>query len=138
MLFEPVFLLSSRGKQDNWGMKYILAFLGTLSLVLGVAGVFLPLLPTTPFLLLSAALYFRSSPRLYEWLLSHPRLGSYIKNFREHKAIPLRVKIVSVSMVWITLLYCIFFVAEAVWFKLFFVALAIAISAHILHYKTLR
>ena len=119
-------------------MKTILAILGTISLGLGVIGIFLPILPTTPFLLLAAALYFRSSPRLYEWLLENPRFGPYIKNFREHKAIPLRVKIVSVSMVWITLLYCTFFIAEAVWFKLFFVALAIAISAHILHYKTLR
>ena len=118
-------------------MKYILAFLGTLSLVLGVAGVFLPLLPTTPFLLLAAALYFRSSPRLYEWLLSHPRLGSYIRNFREHKAIPLRVKIVSVTLVWVTLLYCTFGVADVWWMRIVFIAIAVAVTIHILHYNTL-
>ena len=54
-------------------------------------------------LLLAAALYFRSSPRLYDWLLAHPHLGTYIRNFRENRAIPLRVKIVSVSLVWLTL-----------------------------------
>lgn len=119
-------------------MKIIFTIFGTISLILGIIGIFLPILPTTPFLLLTAALYFRSSPRLYDWLLKHPTLGPYIKNFREHKAIPLRVKIVSVSLVWITLLYCALFVADAWWFKLFFVALAIAISIHILHYKTLK
>lgn len=119
-------------------MKFLLAALGTIALALGIIGIFLPILPTTPFLLLAAALYFRSSQKLYNRLLEHPQLGGYIKNFREHKAIPLRVKIISVSLVWITLLYCAVFVVAEWWFRLFFVLLAIAISAHILHYKTLR
>ena len=119
-------------------MKYILAFLGTLSLALGVAGIFLPLLPTTPFLLLSATLYFRSSRRLYDWLLAHPHLGKYIRNFRENKAIPLHVKIVSVSLVWVTLLYCAFVIATELWQSLLFLLLATAVSIHILRYKTLK
>ena len=118
-------------------MKLILALLGTISLVLGVIGIFLPVLPTTPFLLLSAALYMRSSGRLYNWLMSHRHLGPYIKNFMVHKSIPLKVKIISVSMVWITLLYCAVFVADHWAFRLFFVLLAACISAHILSYKTL-
>ena len=119
-------------------MRYLLMVLGSVALALGVAGIFLPLLPTTPFLLLAAALYFRSSPQLYEWLLSHKHLGPYIRNFRENKAIPLRVKIVSVSLVWVTLLYCAFFVADCLWKRMLFVGLAVGISAHILHYKTLK
>ena len=75
----------------------------------------MPLLPTTPFLLLAAALWVRSSPRLYVWLLSHRRLGPYIRNFRENRAIPLRAKILSVTLLWATLLYCIFFVVEEWW-----------------------
>ena len=55
---------------------------GSVCVGLGVAGIFLPLLPTTPFLLLAAALYVRSSPRLYAWLLSHCWLGEYIRHFR--------------------------------------------------------
>ena len=120
------------------GMKILLMILGSVALALGIIGAFLPLLPTTPFLLLAAALYFRSSPRLYEWLLSHPHLGEYIRNFRENKAIPLRVKIVSVTLVWVTLLYCAFFVAYNIYMRLFFIALAVGISVHILHYKTLK
>ena len=87
-------------------MKYILIILGSLSLALGIIGIFLPLLPTTPLLLLSAALYVRSSEKMYQWLIHHKYLGNYIRNFREHRAIPLRAKIISVSMVWISLIYC--------------------------------
>lgn len=119
-------------------MKIILAFLGSLSLVLGILGVFLPVLPTTPFLLLSAALYVRSSERLYNWLMQHRHLGPYIRNFRENRAIPLRVKIVSVSLVWATLLYCAVFVAWVWWMRLFFIAIAVGVSVHILHYRTLK
>ena len=73
-------------------MKTLLAALGGLCLVLGVVGIFVPLLPTTPFLLLAAALWMRSSPRLHDWLLSHGRLGGYIRDFREKRAIPLHAK----------------------------------------------
>lgn len=68
-------------------MKTICIILGTVSLALGVLGIFLPLLPTTPFLLLTAALYFKGSPRLYQWLLNQKHLGPYIRNFCENKAI---------------------------------------------------
>ena len=119
-------------------MKVLLIILGSVSLALGVVGVFLPLLPTTPFLLLAAALYFRGSPRLYEWLIAHPHLGTYIRNFRENKAIPLRVKVVSVTLVWVTLLYCAFFIAYNIYMRLFFVLLAMGVTVHILHYKTLK
>lgn len=119
-------------------MKIILATLGTITLALGIIGIFLPVLPTTPFLLLSAALYVRSSQRLYDWLMSHRHLGPYIRNFRENKAIPLRVKIVSVSLVWATLLYCAFFVAKEWWMSAMFITIATAVSVHILRYKTLK
>ena len=90
-------------------MKYIYVAIGSISLVLGVIGIFLPILPTTPFLLLSAALFFRGSPRLYTWLLEHKYLGPYIRSFREDRAIPLRAKIISVSLLWITAIHCVLF-----------------------------
>ena len=115
-----------------------LIFIGSLSLFLGLLGIALPLLPTTPFLLLSATCYFHGSDKLYHWLMAHPTLGPYIHSFREEKAIPLRVKVVSVTMVWVTLLYCIFFVVNSLWIKLLLLFLAIAISWHILSYATCR
>ena len=118
-------------------MKYFLALLGLISLGLGILGIFLPVLPTTPLLLLAAALFLRRSKPLYEWLMNHPRLGPYITDFMVHKSIPLRVKVISVSMLWITLLYCAVCVAEHWAFRLFLIVLAIAITIHILSYKTL-
>ena len=119
-------------------MKFLFAFLGSVSLVLGIMGVFLPVLPTTPFLLLAAAMYMRSSQRLYDWLMSHKHLGAYIRNFREHKALPLRVKVVSVTMVWATLLYCAIFVAKEWWMSGMFIAIATGVTIHILSYRTLK
>ena len=119
-------------------MKILYTVLGSLSLALGILGIFLPVLPTTPFLLLSAAMYVRGSHGLYDWLMNHRHLGPYIKNFREHKALPLRVKVVSVSMVWATLLYCAFFVAKEWWMSVMFIAIAIGVTVHILSYKTLK
>ena len=119
-------------------MKYLLIILGSISLVLGIIGIFLPLLPTTPLLLLSAALYVRSSEKMYQWLIHHKYLGTYIRNFREHRAIPLRAKIISVSMVWISLIYCSITISENLWIKAMFIVLAIGICWHILSYKTLK
>ena len=119
-------------------MKYLLIILGSICLALGVIGIFLPLLPTTPFLLLSAALYVRSSEKLYQWLIHQKSLGSYIRNFREHKAIPLRAKIISISMVWITLTYCAITISNEILIKSIFLILAIGVTWHILSYKTLK
>ena len=120
-------------------MRIFLIIIGSISLGLGVLGIFLPMLPTTPFLLLSAAVWLKASPRLYEWLLNHKVLGEYIRNFREHRAIPLRVKVISVSLVWLTIGYCIFAVVnEWLWAQLLMALLAIAISWHILSFKTLK
>lgn len=119
-------------------MRYILTILGLISLGLGILGAFLPVLPTTPLLLLSAALFLRGNRRLYDWLMNHPKLGVYISNFMKHKAIPLRVKVVAVSMLWITLLYCAIWVAGHWAFRLFFILIAIVVTIHILSYKTLK
>lgn len=119
-------------------MRIIQTILGLLALGLGIMGIFLPVLPTTPFLLLSAALFLRSNRRLYDWLLNHPELGPYIRNFMEYKAIPLRVKIVSISLIWLTLTYCAVAVVEHWALNAMFLLLAAAITIHILSYKTLK
>lgn len=118
--------------------RMLFILLGSVAVILGVVGIFLPLLPTTPFLLLAAALYFRSSPTLYNRLIYHRYLGSYIRNFREYRAIPLRAKIISVSLVWLTLLYCAICVAPWLWLSIAFIVLAGGITWHILSYRTLE
>lgn len=119
-------------------MKTIWIILGSISLGLGILGIFLPLLPTTPFLLLTAALYFKGSPRLYQWLIMHPRLGTYIRNYRENKAITFRTKVVSISMLWATMLFCIFFVVEALWLRILLACIMVGVTVHLLRFKTLR
>jgi uncharacterized membrane protein YbaN (DUF454 family) len=118
-------------------MKYLLIFFGIMSLSLGIVGIFLPVLPTTPFLLLSAALFARSSEQLYNRLLSHPVLGEYIRDFLKEKAIPLRIKIISVSIMWIAMLCTIFFVVNKIfWLQILLSVIAAGITIHILSYKT--
>ncbi|MDR1406521.1 MAG: YbaN family protein [Tannerella sp.] len=118
-------------------MKYFLIFLGMVSLGVGVAGIFLPLLPTTPFLLLSAALFARSSARLYGWLLHHRIFGRYVRDFLQEKAIPMRIKILSVSAMWTAMLWTVFFVVhEMRWLQALLTVVAAGITWHILSYKT--
>ena len=117
--------------------KMFLAILGVVSLVLGIIGIFLPVLPTTPFLLLSTALFARSSPKLHEWLINHRLLGRYIRRFREDRSIPLKGKIISISMLWAFMLFSIFFVVSHKWYlQLLLAAVACAVTIHILSFKT--
>ena len=119
-------------------MKVLLILLGGLSLALGIVGIFLPVLPTTPFLLLTASLWCRGSERLYRWLLAQPQLGSYIRNFREHRAIPRRAKVVTVALVWISLIYCAIAVTKLWWLRALFLLIAAGTTWHILSYRTLE
>ncbi len=117
-------------------MRYFLLIIGYLCVGLGVLGIFLPILPTTPFLLLASYLFYRSSPKAQQWLLTHKYLGAYISDFQIHKAIPLRVKIYSVSMLWITILLSAFVFIEFWWLRLVLILIAIAVTIHILSFKT--
>ena len=80
---------------------------GTLSLGLGVLGIFVPLLPTTCFLLIAAWCYARSSSRLYDRLMRARWIGPYLRRYRDERAIPERVKIASLVMMWITIGYSV-------------------------------
>lgn len=119
-------------------MRTIYIILGSISLALGVLGIFLPLLPTTPFLLLTAGLYFKGSPRLYEWLLNNKYLGTYIHNYREHKSITLTTKIVALTLMWASILFCIYFVVTALWLKILLGAISAGVTVHILSFKTMK
>ncbi len=74
------------------GTRLFWQVLGLLALGCGLAGIVLPLLPTTPFLLVAAYAFSRSSPALHDWLLAHPHCGPLIRNWRDHGAIPRRAK----------------------------------------------
>ena len=115
-----------------------LIVLGTCFLGLGILGVFLPLLPTTPFLLLAAACYARSSKTFYHWLLYNRWFGSYIRNYREGRGIPLRLKVVTLALLWGTITYSAFFVVDALYWRIILLVIAVSVTIHILKTRTLR
>ena len=115
--------------------NYLLIILGAVSLGLGVAGMFLPVLPTTPFLLLTAWCWMKGAPRLHAWLMAHPKLGPYIRDFQEHKCISRRVKAVSVTTLWLTIALSIFLVHQ-LWLRVLLAAIAAGVTVHILSIKT--
>jgi uncharacterized membrane protein YbaN (DUF454 family) len=117
--------------------KWLLIAAGIIAFGLGVIGVFVPLLPTTPFLLLAAACFFRSSERLYTWLIHHPWFGDYIRHYREHRAITLPAKVVTLLLLWSVIGYTAFKIVTAWWVRALLGVIAVGVTIHILHLKTL-
>ncbi|MFA5868220.1 MAG: YbaN family protein [Candidatus Bathyarchaeia archaeon] len=112
--------------------------MGTACLLLGAIGVFIPLLPTTPFLLLSAALYLRSSTRMHRWLFENRFFGEYLRNYRDGRGIPMKTKLFTVALLWVTISYSLTFVVVPWAVRLILVAIAVAVSVHIVLIPTLR
>lgn len=117
--------------------KILLIAAGLLCVGLGVLGIFLPLLPTTVFLLMAAACFARSSDRLYCWLLSHKWFGPYIKNWREHKALARKTKITILVILWTTLLISSCIGTDVLWIRLILLAVGIGVTTFILRMNTL-
>lgn len=122
--------------------RLVRAFLlvgGTVCLVLGSVGIFLPILPTTPFLLLAAACYLRSSDRMHEWLLSNRWFGDYIKNYQEGRGIPMKTKMVAITILWVTILFSAFFALDGILIaQIALFAIALGVSAHLIRLPTLK
>lgn len=116
--------------------RLFLIIVGLLSLGLAIIGIFLPLIPTTPLLLLSAACFIRSSDRLYEWLITNKYLGPYIKNYREGKGIPLSAKVIGVTLLWCSMLFTIIFVVPLLVIKLLLAGVGAYFTWFILKQKT--
>lgn len=89
-------------------MKICLNIVGCIALVLAILGVFLPLLPTTPFLLLASACFARGSERMHRWLLSNPLFGQYLRDMDEGRGIPRRAKAITLAILWASLAFSAF------------------------------
>lgn len=117
--------------------KYLLAALGSLALALGFIGIAIPVLPTTPFLLIAVWCYLHSSQKLSDWLLRNRLFGRYLYQYTTFHAVPRRTKIVSLIVLWAGLILSIFLVE--LWFvRLILLAVGITVSCHILLLKTIR
>lgn len=116
--------------------KYLLIIMGTISLILGTVGIFIPILPTTPFLLLASSCYIRSSKKLYDWLIKHKVFGKYIYNYLVHKSVKKSAKITALTLLWLSLGVTIYLMKN---FYISFILILIgtAVSIHIISLKTL-
>lgn len=113
-------------------IKYLLIAAGMVSTAVGVIGIFVPLLPTTPLLLLAAACFMRSSDRLYTALIRHKVLGMYIKNYMEKRGIPIKIKLFSIALLWAGILSSAMFATDKLWLRILLVSIAIVVSIHIM------
>ncbi len=108
---------------------------GSIALGLGILGVFLPLLPTVPFLLLAASCYLKGSLRLYKWLLSHPYFGKIIQDYKENKVIPVKAKMSTIILLWLSIGISIFLVST-LWIRLLLLIIAVGVTIHVLSFKS--
>lgn len=115
--------------------KALLA-LGTLFLALGAVGALVPVLPTTPFLLLAAACYLSSSRKMYAWLVHHPRFGAHIQNYQRHRAISLQVKLVTLALAWVSVGLTAVFVVQNLPLRIFLFLLLVSKTIFMMKVKT--
>ncbi|NHJ25435.1 MAG: DUF454 domain-containing protein [Candidatus Lokiarchaeota archaeon] len=118
-------------KRKKW-LNRIIFLGGSISLIIGMIGIILPILPTTPFLLITAAAYAKSSKKFYKWLLNNRILGSYIRNYREGKGMPIKVKVITLILLWITIAISLLFMNNLIWIQLILLIVASMVSIHIL------
>lgn len=126
-------------KETKASQKLVRAFFfvaGTVSLVLGAVGIVLPVLPTTPFLLLALACYLRSSERMAHWMLNNKYFGKYIRNYKEGKGIPLKTKLFALTILWATIVFSAFFIIPLLIVQIILFAVAAAVTIHLARLPT--
>jgi hypothetical protein len=116
----------------------LLIGLGFAAVGLAVLGIFVPILPTTPFLLLAAFFFGRSSPRFYTWLHTNRWFGGYLANYRAGRGLPLREKVLTVTALWIAILLSAAFALSSWWPRGVLLVIATAVTVHLLRIPTYR
>lgn len=117
-------------------VRYLLLAVGWLSVALGFIGIFVPVLPTTPFLLLAAACFVRSSQRFYNWLVMHPRLGPWFRDYLDGNGIPLKGKVYAIGTMWLSIgISC--WLVPLVWARIGMLISATLVTLYILRLRTL-
>ncbi len=116
-------------------MRVIYLLAGFFSLALGIIGIFLPVLPTTPFLLLSAYCFARSSERMYNWLMTNRYFGKYLSDYKKGLGVPQRIKFYAISLLWITILLSVLLFVKASIIRILLIIIAVAVTVHIILIK---
>jgi hypothetical protein len=115
---------------------YIIA--GTIALIIGAIGVFLPVIPTTPLVLLAAACYYRGSDRLHAWILSSRWFGETIKNYQEGRGLTRDTKLRAVSMMWVMILISAWFFVSSLFVRVAIICVAIGVTVYLVRLPTLE
>ena len=123
--------------QENL-LRILFLTLGTLFLLFGLVVIFIPLLPTTLLLLLSAAFYLRSSNRMYRWLFENRLFGEYLSNYKEGRGISLNAKLFSLSLLWLTISYSLFIVVDFWLVQILLIFIALTVSLHLILLPTYK
>ena len=116
-------------------IKILFNVVGTLALILAILGIFLPLLPTTPFLLLASACYLRGSERLHRWLMTHRVFGPYLSNLQAGRGIPLRAKVIALTLMWTSLAFSAWYV-PLTWVRWLLLVPGIGVTIYLVRMKT--
>lgn len=109
---------------------------GTFFLLLGIVGIAVPLLPTTPLLLLAAACYFRGSARMYRWMMTNKYFGQYLEDYWAGRGMPLKVKIGTVSLLWAVITFSAIFATSSTILRIGLFVVALGVTIHIVTLKT--
>jgi uncharacterized membrane protein YbaN (DUF454 family) len=104
---------------------------GTLCVGLGIIGVFVPILPTTPFLLLAAACYMRSSERFYEWLTNNIIFGAYVRNYIEGRGMPVRIKVFTILLLWLAIGLSVNYGVQNTVIRIVLICVATGVTIHV-------
>jgi uncharacterized membrane protein YbaN (DUF454 family) len=120
------------------GMKKLLVVLGSLCVGLGIIGIILPLVPTTPFLLLASVCFAKSSEKYHNWLHNHRWFGEYLRNYEAGKGIPMRVKISMLAVLWTTMILTSVFAIDIPWVRTMLLMIAAAVTVHMCCLPTFR
>ncbi len=119
-------------------LRPLVLALGWVSTALGVAGMFLPVLPTTPFLLLAAACFIRTSPKFYNWLVAHPKLGRYLVYYLDGKGVPLKAKIYTLLVLWGSIILTAFVLLNSFYVRCILPLIGLGVSVYIYSLPTLQ
>ncbi len=119
-------------------IKLLLNLVGAIAVVLAVLGAFLPLLPTTPFLLLASACFARSSVRAHNWLRTNPLFGQYLRDWEDGRGLPLRGKVVILLLMWTSMSYSMTRVAHIPALVALLVLIGVCVTVFLLRFVPTR
>ncbi len=118
--------------------KYFYLISGFMLVAIGVIGIFLPLLPTTIFLILASICFLKSSPKANEWLKNHKFLGAYIDNYQNKTGLTRHAKIINIITLWTSISLSVFFLTDKIYIQVLLFVIAIGVTVHLLMIKTKR